>query len=306
MSSTFIKEAVADSLGIEAEKLLMTNGSAEAFSLIAGVMLTPGKSTFILNPCYSDYEHVSRLNGANVIVHQLDAGNGFRIKPDVLLGEIRSSEPELIWLCSPNNPTGVIIEPELIGCIADVAAGYGGFVVVDEAYAAFSLKGSLDVKKSEHGNILTVRSMTKDYGIPGLRLGFIHAEADLIHILDLYKPCWSVSVPAQAVGRAVLDETEYYTACWTRIESLRNELIAGMCECGIEPSKASANDCGIFIFFKTPEVGGSDSFIVRMKKNGIIIRNCESMGAPGFCRIGVKLSDDNETFLTVLRMVING
>lgn len=305
-SNRALKKSAADFMGVPVESLLFTNGSAEAFSLIAGLLLEPGKSAYIMSPCYSDYEHVSRINGAGVIIHQLDASRGFEPETEEILNEIYSLKPELIWLCSPNNPTGVILDDEFINSAAERAAEYGGFVVLDEAYSAFSLQKDPGlVKTTDKKNIITVRSMTKDFGVPGLRLGFIYADPELMHLFELYKPCWSVSVPAQMVGEALIAEIDYYKNSWQNVELEHDFLMKEFAECGIMPLQASANQCGIFIFFKTPVVSSAAAFVSAMADQGVIIRDCGSMGASGYCRIGVKSRENNIKFIKALREVVN-
>ena len=170
-----LRRELSETFETEPEKLLVTNGSAEAFSLIASVFLGPGCRALIVPPCYSDYRHVSELTGAEVSEYRLRAEDGFDTDVNTFTAEIGRLQPDLIWLCSPNNPTGVIISDSFILAAAEEAGRYGGTVVVDDAYAAFS---DLGLSAGCSGsNIIRVRSLTKDFGIPGLRLGFISARS---------------------------------------------------------------------------------------------------------------------------------
>ncbi|HAK44503.1 MAG TPA: hypothetical protein DCO79_01090 [Spirochaeta sp.] len=304
-SNSLLAAAVSGCFNIPEKQLLMTNGSAEAFGLVASVFLGRGKKAMILSPCYSDYEHVSRLSGADIISYQLKAESSFKIDRFELVSEISRYRPDLIWLCSPNNPTGVIMEQSLIDAAATAAAEYGGFVVVDEAYAAFAETAPPLIEKSEAENIIIVRSLTKDFGVPGLRLGYLSASAEAVRILGLHKPCWSISGPAQKAGAALMDEIVYYKKSWKETAVLKHELVNEMRVLGVDPAAASENSCGIFIFFKAPELPGGLSFAELIYEQGVRVRDCSSMGAPGFCRIGVKQRVDNRFFIDALKLVLN-
>ena len=299
--------AVSGAMGIEVDTLLMTNGSAEAFSLIASVLLGPEKKAMVLTPGYSDYQHVSRLSGAEVIFHALTEANGFEPDSRLLLNEIEKYKPDVVWLCSPNNPTGVSLKASLIADAVKTADAYGGFVVLDEAYAAFVQARKQPPERLNAGaNLIIVRSMTKDFGIPGLRLGYITAEPELIGIFNLCKPCWSVSLPAQYAGIALMKEMVYFRRCWKKTLKLKSAMIDGLCSLGIDPYASSSNDCGIFIFFRAPEMPGAGSFGREMERNGIRLRDCSSMGAGGYYRAGVKQEKDNGRFLSAAAEVMNG
>ncbi len=299
-----LKRAAEKHLKLCPEELVVTNGSAEAFQIIASAMLGPGCKSLVLSPGYCDYAHVSKLAGAEVVTHRLLADEGFRVRPDRLLAEIRDIQPEVTWLCSPNNPTGVTIEDRLIEKVADAAAEYGGTLVVDRAYAAYSEDGfGESIGFGKHGNILTVRSLTKDFGIPGLRLGWVQAPRNIAGILQLAKPCWSVNFPAQAVGAALLGELDYFKDCWKKSAILRRDLAAGLNQAGITIDE-EVFGCGIFVFFKDPIEGSGISFGESVLRHGVRLRDCTSMGAPGYFRAGVRLTEDNEFLVRAVHNVL--
>ncbi len=291
-----LTNAFAGVSGIPAEKLLMTNGSAEAFSITAAALLEPGGKVMICEPCYSDYEHLSLLAGAEIVKIRAEESGRFIIDPNAVSTAVAKHKPDLIWLCSPNNPTGSVVPGRLIDSLCIQAEAYGGYVVLDEAYAAF-LSDGYPVYKSggfgNHENLIVIRSMTKDFGIPGLRLGSIIAEPELVRVFKLFKPYWSVGSPAQATGKAVLRELSYFSDSWRKTRELQLDLIQGLRTAGLDPALTADNKCGIFIFFKSPALREGRLFHEELENLGIRIRDCTSMGAAGFCRTGVKLKKEN-------------
>ncbi len=302
--------AISDFSGLPKARLLAAGGSAEAFGLAAAVFLGDGSSALVVEPSYSDYEHVSRLYGAKIFKISLKAEDGFKLKEDLLISKVKKYRPDLIWLCSPNNPTGVVIPSGVIKAVCAAAGEYGGIVVLDEAYYAFYAQGT-DLltgsfrpdESSSIQNLIVIRSMTKDFGIPGLRLGWVSADPEIIRVMNIHKPSWSVSTQAQAAGISLLNELPYFRKTWKELIALKEGLEYDLAKAGIEI--VSENRCGAFVFFKKPEPMGGDDFIAAMKKRGIIIRDCSSMGAPGFCRAGVRLGPDNLRFTAAVEEFFN-
>ena len=306
-----LTQSLSRCFNIPAECLLLTNGSTEAFSLIASTFLGPGKKAMVLTPCYSDYEHVSRLSGAVVHTYALAPETGFKPDLTALLTEFERVRPDLVWICNPCNPSGTIFEPELIGRAAELLGSWGGVAVIDEAYAAFREQQAVDKTPapaeadSRASNIILIRSLTKDFGIPGLRLGYLSGDPGLLRSLKLYKPFWSVSTPAQKTGSALLEAIEYFRESWSKTVSMQNEFIKDLCGLGINPEEASENLCGAFVFFKSPSSMSAADFYSGMFRRGIRLRDCASMGAAGYFRAGVKLESDNRLFLKIAEEVLS-
>ena len=306
-----LTQSLSGCFNIPAECLLLTNGSTEAFSLIASAFLGPGKKAMVLTPCYSDYEHVSRLSGADVHTYALAPETGFKPDLTALLTEFDRVRPDLVWICNPCNPSGTVFEPELIGRAAELLGSWGGVAVIDEAYAAFREQQAVDKTPapaeadSRASNIILIRSLTKDFGIPGLRLGFLSCDPGLVGAIKLYKPCWSVSVPAQKTGVALFEDIEYFRESWRKTFSMQNEFIEDLRELGINPVDASENLCGAFVFFKSPSSMSAADFYSGMFKRGVRLRDCASMGAEGYFRAGVKLKEDNLRFIRAVKEVLS-
>ncbi|MDC7227821.1 MAG: histidinol-phosphate transaminase [Spirochaetales bacterium] len=301
-----LSEAVSEYFSIAPERLLMTSGATEAFSLLASAFLGTNTTAMVVSPCYSDYEWVSKLAGARICRCSLKPEQSFIPDKKELLGNISENRPDLIWLCSPNNPTGTVFDTELTLSIADTLRFYGGTLIIDEAYAAFSEALPLSETLPHLSNVVFVRSLTKDFGIPGLRLGCINAESDVIRKLSLLKPGWSVSRPAQEAGIVLFTEIEYFKESWRKVSLMKKDLVEAMLGLKLDIPASSGVDSGNFVFFKSPRMPDGKSFSEAMLDAGVRIRDCSSMGAPGFCRIGVRLPDENRHFLEVIERVLVG
>lgn len=175
--------------GLEAGSVCVTNGATEAIYLIAQTFR--GTNTAIVQPTFSEYADACRMHGHRVTsLYRLpDEGDGYRLPPDV----------RMLWLCNPNNPTGTVVEEhhlsELVGRNPQVC------FVVDQSYEYFTLRPLWTAARAaEFPNVLLLHSMTKRYAIPGLRLGYVTADAGLLTRLRTHRMPWSVNRLAIEAG----------------------------------------------------------------------------------------------------------
>lgn len=290
--STGLRQLLSDANSILPEQIMIGNGTAEIIWLATRSLLA-GKKVLIFGPTFGEYRRASDAAGAEVKV-KMAKGPYFSWCVDEICHEIDQYQPHGIFLCNPNNPTGAYLSPSEIKYIANTIGDR--LLIIDEAYRTFlwgNPFGDLVGK-----NVLVLRSMTKDFALAGIRLGYAIGEESLIRCLVEYQPSWSVNRAAQIAGEAALSDLSYLhqTISQIQIDSrhLQNELIHQ--NYSINESKLN-----YFLIHVEPETG--NTFRKKMMRLGIHVRDCASFGLPDYIRIGTQLPHENLQFLKTLKMM---
>ncbi len=275
---------------ITPENLLVGNGSTEIIHLLARAYAAPAGQCpetggLILTPTYGEYAGACRVQGASIVT--LDAGlpPSFRWDLEEAAGVIRDRRPSLVFLCNPNNPTGVFLSPDEVEPLAEACGWTGGILVLDEAYAAFvdypGASSGDALGLAGRGDVVLLRSMTKAYALTSLRIGYSIASPEITAKLSRYQPDWSVNGLAQAAAFAVLDDPDYLSRARAEVarakEYLAREL--GALGFGIPPSAAN---------FLLVEVGDAPAWREGLARRGLFVRDCSSFGLPRFIRVGIR------------------
>ncbi len=171
--------------------------------------------------------------------------------------------------------------------MADWAAAHPETLfIVDEAYLAFA-RGLLSALSLQAPNVLVLRSMTKDFALAGLRLGYALGPAELIESMGNLQPTWSVNALAQAAGQAALAELPYYRGTWQRLHSLATELFTSLAEAGYEMLPSALH----YALLRAP--GNGAQLRARLLGRSMQVRDCASFGLPQYVRISTRLEDQN-------------
>ncbi len=208
-----------------------------------------------------------------------------------IAGCLKSLRPQAVFLCNPNNPTG-------IGQPAEVIVGWARqcprtLFVVDEAYLPFAPGlGSALTLGGE--NVLVLRSMTKDLGLAGLRLGYAVGDPNVIALLRRVQPPWSVNALAQAGGVAALGDPTHQRRSLDLLAQARQELMLGLARLGL------ATVDSVTHFFLV-SVGDGAAFRQTLLRRGVLVRDCASFGLPAHVRIATRRPEENERLLAVVR-----
>jgi histidinol-phosphate aminotransferase len=286
-----LRRALAADLAVDPDCILVANGSAELIWLLALAYLRPGDSAFILEPTFGEYRAASRLLGADVSEWRASPGDHFRIDVDAVVDALHRFAPRLAFFCNPNNPTGAwLTQPELrllLDALSD------GLLVVDEAYLDLAGRDSPARPLLERDNLVVVRSMTKDYGLPGLRLGYALAAPSGIRALAAAQPPWSVNAAAQAAGLAALADSAHVAAGRRAAAEARAYLTPRLEALGYRCLPSVAN-------FWLVEVGDATALRRRLLERGILVRDCTSFGLPGFIRLAARPIEECERLVAAL------
>ena len=293
---TELREALGGKLGVQPDSILVGNGSTELIHLVARVELRQGDTAAVFTPTFGEYEAACRLQ--EVEPHLIAAAREQDFRWDIpgaarFLAGLR---PAAVFVCTPNNPTGVYLKPDEVGAIAR-ASGKTGLVVVDEAYASF-VDGQRDTAPLlELGNVVLVRSMTKDHGLPGLRLGYMLGPARLVREISRVQYTWSVNAAAQAAGVAALDDPDHVEEGRRVVKAAREYLVREIRALGLACAPPRAN-------FLLVEVGDATGVRLELlRRHRVCVRDCTSFGMPGHIRIGVRGMRDSRRLIDALRDV---
>lgn len=288
--------AIAAQLGVHEESIVPGNGSTE---LIYAIPRIAGrKRAIIAVPSYNDYAAAARRAGITVEEFILDEATGFT--PDLEALRAQLCGDELVFLGQPNNPTGCLIpRDELLNLFTKHPAT---LFVIDESFADF-VPNLPSVATSGLSNLIMVRSLTKFYAIPGLRLGYAWAAPKLAHRLRAEILPWSVNSLAQAAGRAVLADSGYAEESRTEITRLREELSAGLASL---PEIQTYTGVANFLLLRLLKPGWDGARLARkLVEQGLVIRVCDNFpglphGGRSFIRLAVRSTDENQRLLQAL------
>ena len=283
--------------GIKSEDIIVGNGAAELiYAICYGIK--PNKA-IIAVPTFQEYERAVVTSGGSVQYFNLKEENNFQIDED-FINKI-TYDTDIVFLCNPNNPTGNLIERNLIEKIAFKCEMTGTYLCIDECFIPFSEREEEISMISEYGkftHMIIIRAFTKIYAMAGLRLGYaIISDRKVREVIRNKIQPWNVSIPAQMAGVAALNEKGYIEKTRKIIkqekEYLINELLNGLAE-KVYGSEAN------YIFFKSRE-----NLKERFIEKGILIRDCSNFEnlKNGFFRICVKKHDENMEFIKAVREI---
>ena len=239
-------EAASRVYGVDPDELLVGAGADEILDLLGKVFLPPGGSAVIPTPTYAMYRVVTEQRGARaILVPRLGPDAAWRFDPEGV--RAAATTADLVWICSPNNPTAL---PEPDGAIADLLAGIAqdagaagrapAIVALDEAYAEF-VDRSLVGLRNEHPNLVIVRTASKAYGLAGLRVGFAIARSETIARIAPFRPPGSVSTVSVTVVTAALNDPSGMRANVARVDSERDRLADALREAGWDVGPSVTN-----------------------------------------------------------------
>ncbi|MFW6149980.1 MAG: pyridoxal phosphate-dependent aminotransferase [Chloroflexota bacterium] len=294
-----LRRKLAGHLGVDMDNLLMGNGSTELIRLLALGYFGQGDTVIVIGPTFGEYEVACRISGASVVTEKVSPERDFELDVEHLVAVIKRARPKGVFLCNPNNPTGRYLGSEAVGRILEAAPG--SLVVLDEAYITFVDATWSSVAMSVGGStsaatLVVLRSMTKDYGMAGLRLGYAVAERGVISTLRRICPPWNVNAVAQEAGRRALDDEEYLEKTRQELRRAKEFLLEELSSIGLSPVSSEAN-------FFLVRVGDARSLRHELLARGILVRDCASFGIGGYLRIAARSMDDCRRLIAALEEV---
>ena len=296
-----LMEAVSKAYDISEESVILGNGASELIYLFFSVMRF--QKVLIIAPSYGDYERAAISAGAKVEFFYLKPGENFDIDWRKL--EDMSKNFDCMVLASPNNPTGNLIKAEKIEKFMERTLG-GPFIFMDESFMDFvEDKERYETLKIAacSPRLITIRSLTKFYALPGLRLGFGVTGKNLVAKLNAAKDVWNVNLLAAKAGAVALKDEEYKRNSLSCLKSEREFMKEKLRELGIKFFEPTVNF--ILLEFENEEV--SAKIREGLKSRNILVRNCENFMTldSRYIRIAIKNRWDNEKLIESMREILN-
>ena len=294
--SLALRQALASRLGVEVENLLVGNGSTELIHLLARSRLRPGDACLIFSPTFGEYEAAALGAGAEVHTFPATEADGFRWSVDAASRAIDEQRPALVFLCNPNNPTGVHLGREAVERLA-AAVAPDALLVLDDAYAPLADCPWDSLPLLGRGNVAILRSMTKDHALAGVRLGYLVAQPEVVAGVRALQQAWSVNAVAQAAGLAALDDDAHVEAARGVIREARAFLRTEFDALGLAVTPSAAN-------FLLVKVGDGAAVRAALLRRGIAVRDCASFGLPEHIRIAVRRPAECARLVEALKEVL--
>ncbi len=283
-------------IGVPPDLIVVGNGSMELLRNAGLAFINPGDLCMIGSPTFGEYQVTCQIMGGKILEFPTAESESFRVDASMMAETVGRQRPKIVFLCNPNNPTGSYLERSEV--IEIVNSSKDTLFVLDEAYAGFLENSGESTEMVGMGNVLVVRSMTKDYAMAGLRLGFAFAAKDIIAPMRKVRTPWSVNSVAQVAGtRALESGAGHLRESLNKIALAKKELLADLAAIGAPPIPSQAN------FFMV-KVGDARALRGRLAAKGILVRDCTSFGLPQFIRIGVRTPEENDRLVLAMKEVL--
>lgn len=290
-----LREAIGAFEQVPPEEILCGNGAAELF--FAAVFAESPRRGLLTAPAFAEYERALQAVGAKSEFYPLREEAQFQVGEDFL--EWITPKTDLVFLCSPNNPTGQPIKRSLIRKVLEKCEACGARLILDECFLDF-LEAPKEYEvlefKKDHPQILVVKAFTKTFAMPGVRLGYgISGDREFLERMGAMLQPWNVSLLAQAGGVAALKNAEAYLAKTRQMVAHEREYLRkNLADLGFQVYGSQAN----YLFFR-----GREGLYREALEAGFLIRDCGNYRglAPGYYRIAVRKRAENERLIEWLR-----
>jgi len=299
-SCQVLKHRLGVYLGIDPGYIVLGNGGSELIYLLA--RLFGQKRIVRLAPTFTEYGE--GLEMPHIVEVRLAADNGFRLPLRELIAGMEKED--LLFLGNPNNPTGNLFARSDLEDLVRRASEVGAIVVIDEAFIDFTGAKSNSMRDlaSNSRELIVLGSLTKFFAIPALRLGYAVAARQTVQQMERLLPAWRINTLAQAAAIAGLQDEEYIRQTVQVVETEREFLVHGLEQIrGLRVYPSAAN----FLLVDGSQTGvDADALQSRLGPEGILIRLCDNFSnlSPFHFRLAVKLRQDNERLLRILKKVL--
>ncbi|MFB6467361.1 threonine-phosphate decarboxylase CobD [Cytobacillus sp. Hz8] len=295
-----LTKRMSKELGIDEEWILFGNGASELIGLVGRLLF--GKKVLIVQPAFAEYEAACLVNQCEVFSYQLT-------EPDwqIDVEEIKSSikKVDAVFFCNPSNPTGIHYSNEIIRDLINICKESNCYLILDEAfYDYIDIYESIVPYIEEGDRVILLRSMTKMFAIPGLRLGYVVAKPTIISKLKTYQPHWSVNTVAMLAGEICLEVHDFQQETLDFISKERAAIFHFLEEEGYIHSASQTN----FYLLRDPNLEDQSLLIAFLLKKGIVPRHTFNFsGLDGrWLRFAIKSHQENRQLMNVLKQWRNG
>ncbi|MEC4053096.1 histidinol-phosphate transaminase [Myroides odoratimimus] len=288
-----LKKTISQIKGGNPDQLFLGNGSDEAIDLAYRIFCEPSKDkAIVFTPTYGMYEVYANINAVELITLPLD--DVFQIEQGLVEPYLKDPTVKLMFICSPNNPTGNLIEKETI---ISLLKRFKGIVIIDEAYIDFSKEASWLEELSQYGNLIILQTLSKGWGMAGLRIGMAWMSEEVLYYFNKVKSPYNLSISNQQQAIELLSDTvgfkERITLLLNEKERLIRELNTLSMTQFIYPSEAN------YLLVKFDK---ADSLYQELIDRQIVVRN-RSKVVENTLRISIGTPEENNQLITALKTI---
>lgn len=275
--------------------IFVANGSNEVLQTILLTFAGPGRKVATFEPTYQLHAHIARITGATVVEGERAAD--FSLDPTEVDRVMVNERPDVVFLCSPNNPTGGVDDPALV---EKVIAAAPGLVVIDEAYGQFSSWSAVELVR-EDSSVVVVRTFSKTWSMAAARLGYVIAPAWLVAELDKVVLPYHLDAVKQVAGTLAVEYVDAMNARVREIVAERDRLVSAMSVLDLDVFPSGAN----FVLFR-PRSSSGRSVWQGLLDRSVLVRDCSGWPRLADClRVTIGTSDENTAFLAALTEVVS-
>ncbi len=297
-SAVELRTAIGQLHGVGPEQIFVANGSNEVLQTVLLTYGGAGRTAAVWEPTYALHSHIARLTGTKVAEGERAAD----FSTD--LGEVRrvidDSSPAVSFLCSPNNPTGVVDDEGTVRSVLDMVIGVDGLLVVDEAYGQFapwSAVGLID----ESTPLVVSRTFSKTWSMAATRLGYLVGPASVIAELEKVVLPYHLDAFKQLAGTLALEYVDQMNERVSRMVEERGRLVGRLSELDVDVWPSGAN----FVLFRPRSIEGADVW-QRLVDRSVLVRNCSSWPRlQGCLRVTIGSVDEDDVFLSALEEALS-
>ncbi len=276
---------------LDPAQLWAGNGSNEVLQHLVQAFGGPGRTAVGFTPAYSMHPIIAETLGTTWVDGRRE-GAGFDLTVASAVEQVRATDPDLVFLCSPNNPTGTALPFEVIEAVLEAAPR--AVVVVDEAYAEFARPGTPSALTLLAGNprLVVTRTMSKAFAFAGGRLGYLAADPEVVDVLRLVRLPYHLATPTQTIARVALEHADLLLATVDAIKEQRDRLVRELSEMGLSPVDSDAN----FVLFG----GLADAAATwqALLDRGVLVRD---VGIAHHLRVSAGTVPETDAFLDAMR-----
>jgi histidinol-phosphate aminotransferase len=289
-SAHALREAIARQHAVRPDQVFAANGSNEVLQTILLAYAGPKRTVVTFEPTYQLHAHIARVTGAHIVCGEREAD--FTLSPDTVRRVLAAADPAVTFLCSPNNPTGLVEPPDVVRAVLAAAPG---LVVADEAYAQFSDWSALDLV-SDDSSLVVVRTFSKTWGMAAARLGYAVGPAWLVAELDKLALPYHLDAAKQIAGRLALEYVDEMNDRVGGVIAERQRVSGSMSELGVTVFPSGAN----FVLFRTAQGRGHQVW-QGLLDHDVLVRDCSGWDRLDDClRVTIGTPTENDAFLAAL------
>jgi histidinol-phosphate aminotransferase len=285
---TDLRSGLAQRWDRNADSVWVANGSNEILQTILLAFGGPERKLLVFEPTYAMYRQLSRVSMTNLVAEELS--EPWELQPTLVADAIGAHDPDLVFLCSPNNPTGRAVSHDVVRAALDAGRG---LVVVDQAYGEFGGQPAEELLDANE-RLVCVRSFSKSWRLAGARLGYAISHPWFVEALQVARLPYHLSALSQAVGRAALEHADELLAGCDQIVAERDRVAVKLRDLGVEVFPSDAN----FLLFRSG-MEAADLW-QRLADAGVLIRDF-SKQITGALRVTVSTAEENDRFLEAMR-----